>query len=167
MRWMTLMLPLAMVGCSGPTMVPLLAEAGAPVTVTPTAAIPLEVVTRGTGVRDPLPVSGADVEYADVETALGHAISSAAVPWADAHRAQRPEGWQLLIDVIQAEAEYHGGRLVVTLSVRGTLRTRFGQVYLAQTQASCRQGGLYAPERGAPVLYGCMSRIGRDLSGWL
>jgi hypothetical protein len=168
MRWLVLTLPIAVLGCGGSvSVIPLLHEAGAPMTMTPTAAIPLEVVTHGTAVRDPLPVNGEDVAYQDLETALGYAISSAAVPWADAHRAQRPEGWQLLVDITQAEADYHHGRLLITLSVRGTLRTRFGQQYLAQTQASCRQGGLYAPEKGAPVLYHCMSSIGRELAGWL
>src|SRR5689334_22598575 len=77
------------------THIPLLTAAGVPVTVTPGPEIPLEVVTRSTGVRDPLPVDGAAVSFGDVETTLGHAISTAAVPWAQAHRAQRPEGWQL------------------------------------------------------------------------
>jgi hypothetical protein len=148
-------------------MVPLLADAGVPVTSTPSSAIPLEVVTRGTAVHDPLPVNGADVEYADVETSMGHAISSAAVPWADAHRAQRPEGWQLAVEITRADAEYRGGRLMVTMGVRATLRTRVGREYLAQTQADCRQGGLVPPEKGATVVYGCMTRIGRDLAGWL
>jgi len=37
----------------------------------------------------------------------------------------------------------------------------------AQTQASCRQGGIVAPQKGAPIVYGCMMEIGRTLSGWL
>jgi hypothetical protein len=148
-------------------MVPLLSAAGMPVTTTPGKEIPLEVVTRSTGVKDPLPVDGSSVTYGDIETTLGHAISSAAVPWADAHRAQRPEGWQLSVEVINADATYHDSRLVVTLGVRATLRTRASRTYLAQGQANCRQGGVVAPERGAPVVFACMERIGRDLAGWL
>ena len=166
---MRLFLPclLLLVACGSSATVPLLSAAGAPLTLTPLRSVPLEVVTRGTGVHDPMAVGGTSVKYADVETALGLAVSSAAVPWADTHRAQRPGGWQLSVELIQAEADYREGRLIVTLSVRATLRARDGHQYLAQTQASCRQAGLVAAEDGAPVIYSCMSRVGRDLAGWL
>jgi hypothetical protein len=155
-------------GTGGPTtMVPLLQAAGMPITQTPGKEIPLEVVTRSTGIRDPLPVEGTSVTYGDVETALGHSVSSAAVPWADAHRAQRPEGWQIAVELINADASYRDGRLLVTLGVRATLRTRATRTYIAQTQAYCRQGAVVPLERGAPVVFACMERIGRDLAGWL
>jgi hypothetical protein len=160
----------ALSGCGGSvptTMVPLLHAAGMPVTQTPGKEIPLEVITRSTGVRDPLPVDGTSLSYGDVETTLGHAVSSAAVPWADAHRAQRPEGWQIAVEIINADASYKEGRLLVTLGVRATLRTRSTRTYLAQTQAYCSQGGVIPAERGAPVVFSCMERIGRDLAGWL
>jgi hypothetical protein len=129
--------------------------------------VPLEVVTRSTGVADPLPVEGSGITYGDVETALGHAVSSAAVPWAHAHRAQRPEGWQLFVELTRAEASYRGGRLVVSLGARATLRTRSTRTFLAQTQANCRQGGVVPVEGGAPVIFTCMEQMGRDLAGWL
>lgn len=165
----SLVLTVLLAGCGGgpTTMVPLLQAAGMPVTQTPGKDIPLEVVTRSTGVRDPLPVEGSAVTYGDVETSLGHAVSSAAVPWADARRSQQPDGWQIFVELISADASFSGGRLVVTLGVRATLRTRASRTYLAQTQAHCRQGGVIPPERGAPVVFGCMERIGRDLAGWL
>jgi len=127
----------------------------------------LEVVTRSTAVRDPLPVEGTDVSYADLEGALGHAVSSATVPWADGHRAERPGGWQLFVEIIQADSSYESGRLIVTLNTRSTLRTRSGNVYLGQTQARCREAGLTTPDKGAPVVYSCMTHLGRDLAGWL
>ena len=154
-------------GCGGGGMVPLLRVAGVPVTQTPSAEVPLEIVTRSTGIPDPLPVEGSSVTYGDVETTLGHAVSSAAVPWAQAHRAQRPEGWQLFVELTRAEASYHGGRLVVSLGARATLRTRSTRSFLAQTQANCRQGGVVAVEGGAPVIFTCMEQMGRDLAGWL
>lgn len=158
---------LATSACGGPTMVPLLSAAGMPVTQTPSRDVPLEVVTRSTGVRDPLPIDGSSVSFGDVEPTLGHAISTAAVPWADAHRAQRPEGWQLFVELTHADASYREGRLVVTLGARATLRTRTDRTYLAQTQASCREGGVIAVEKGAPVFFSCMEHMGRDLAGWL
>lgn len=166
--WAGLALSLsAACGCGGHDTIPLLSAAGIPITRTPRAEVPLEVVTRSTGVRDPLPVEGTGTTYGDVEAALGHAISSAAVPWADAHRAQRPEGWQLMVELTAADATHARGRLIVTLGVRATLRTRTGRTYLAQTQASCRQAGVVPVEMGAPVVFACMERIGRDLAGWL
>lgn len=159
---------LPIVGCSSftPRIIPLLKEAGIP--FTPTPPVPLEVVTRSTSVKDPLPVRGTEIVYGDVEAALGYAVSVATVPWAESHRTQRPEGWQLMVELIDADAQQElGGRLVVTLNVRATLRTRVGNGYLAQTQAACTQSGPVSADRGAPVLYNCMTRVGRDLSNWL
>ena len=163
----TALILLLVAGCASPVTVPLLGVAGMPVTLTPRPEVPLEVVTRSTGIRDPLPVEGAGVAYGDVETALGHSIATAAVPWADAHRAQRPEGWQIFVELIDAEASHHEGRLVVTLGVRATLRTRVGRRYLAQTQAQCRQSSVVPASDGANVVYSCMSQLSRDLAGWL
>lgn len=154
-------------GCGGRQIVPLLSSAGVPITATPTNAVPLEVVTRSTSVRDPLPVSGSGVVYGDFEAALGHAVSSAAVPWADKNRGRREGGWQLFVEVVQAEAEHDGSRFLVTIGVRATLRARIGGAHIGQTETACRDGGLVPAEKGAPVLYACMTRIGRDLTSWL
>jgi hypothetical protein len=163
----SLVIGTSLIACGGKQVVPLLASAGIPLTRTPSGAVPLEVVTRSTAVRDPFPVSGASVVYNDFEAALGVAVSSAAVPWADKNRGRRPGGWQLFVEVIQAEAEYEGGRMLVTIGVRATLRTRVGTEHIGQTETACRDGGLVAPDRGAPVLYRCMMRIGTDLTSWL
>jgi hypothetical protein len=154
-------------GCAAPVTVPLLGVAGAPVTLTPRKDIPLEVATRSTGIKDPLPVDGADVAYGEVEAALQSSISTAAVPWAEARRARDPEAFHLFVELIDADATYHDGRLVVTLGVRATLRTREGRQYIAQTQVHCRQAGVVPQHEGAPVVYACMSQLGRDLAGWL
>jgi hypothetical protein len=152
--------------CAGRQVVPLLSSAGIPLT-RPTGAVPLEVVTRSTSVRDPLPISGTGVVYADFEAALGYAVSSATVPWADKNKGRRPGGWQLFVEVIQAEAEYEGGRMIVTIGVRATLRQRVGGDHIGQTETACRDGGLVPADQGAAILYRCMTRIGRDLTGWL
>src|SRR5208283_5360983 len=101
------------------------------------------------------------------EGALGHAISTATIPWADAHKDARPGGLQLVVDVVEASVDFAAGRLSVTISVRTTLRTRRDHDYIAQTQVSCRDAGLTDPSHGASVLYRCMTRLGRDLTGWL
>lgn len=145
----------------------LLTSAGIPYTHTPAEGTPLEVVTRSTAVRDPLPVEGTNASYSDMEGALGFAIASATVPWANAHKDKHPEGWQLFVELTTADAQYDDGRLIVSFGVRATLRTRTGHFYLAQTQAACSQGGVVSVERGGGVVYACMMRMGRDLADWL
>jgi hypothetical protein len=173
MRWVrgasiVLFAVLFVPGCSSSVeVVPLLAAAGVPLT-DPTN-VPLRVVTRATAVNDPVRMHGTSIVYGDVEAALGHAISSATVPWANSHREHPTgrEGWQLFVEVINAEASYDEGRVIFSIGVRATLRARAGNVYLAQTQTSCRQGGMGPPEKAAPTMYRCMMEIGRDLAGWL
>jgi hypothetical protein len=154
-----------------PRIVPLIRTAGVPVTPALSAATPLEVVSRSTAVPDPLPVRGSDIVYGDVEAALGMAVSTATNPWADAHRKHpvaSQGGWTVLVEMVGADAELEpGGRVVVGIEVRATLRTRNGNVYLGQTQLGCREGGLVSADHGAPVIYRCMMRVGRDLAGWL
>lgn len=156
-------------GCGSSTSqtIPLLHTAGAPLTLTPQKSVPLEVVTRSTSVDDPLPVSGSNVSYAELEATISTAISTAVAPWAFDHQSQRPGGWQLAIDVTRAEATYRDGRLFITINARATLRDRTSHEYLAQSLAECRQAGLVPENEGAPVIYSCMSRMGRDLAGWL
>jgi hypothetical protein len=151
-------------GCA-PTLIPL--GTAVPVTDTVPRAIPLEVVTRSSA-RDPLPLDGGNARYGDLEVSLGHAVSTAAVAWADAHRGERPDGWQLLVELAQARAERSlDGFITVRLDVRATLRARVGHVYLAQTQAHCKERGASTPDRAAPLFYGCMMAVGRELAGWL
>jgi hypothetical protein len=154
-------------GAETATTIPLLTAAGIPITQTPAGDISLEVVTRSTAVRDPLPVTGTPTSYADLEGALGHAISTATIPWAAAHKNARPGGLQLVVDIVEAHIEFNSGRLTVTLQARATLRTRNDHDYISQTTVSCRDAGLTDPGHGAAVVYGCMTRLGRDLAGWL
>jgi hypothetical protein len=154
---------------SPPRIVPLLRTAGAP--VVPIVLAPLEVVSRSTAIADPLPVHGSDIVYGDLETALGIAVSTATAPWAEAHRGHPVAlrgGWTVLVEITGADAELEaGGRVVVGLDARATLRTRNGNSYLGQTRLGCREGGLRSADEGAPIVYRCMMRIGRDLAGWL
>jgi hypothetical protein len=162
---------LAGAGCVGdpPRIVPLIRAAGPP--ITPSLTAPLEVVSRGTAVPDPLPVRHSDIVYGDLESALGIAVSTATAPWARAHQGDavaRNGGWTVLVEVTGADAELEpGGRVVIGLDVRATLRTRSGNTYLGQTTLACRDGGLVSADQGAPVIYRCMMRVGRELAGWL
>ncbi len=154
-------------GCAtSPRVIHVLEAAGAP--RVPPASTALEVSTRATAAPDPLPVRGSDVAYTDTEAVLDHAVVAATAPWAERH-AGRPDGggWQLLVEVTNADAEYDNGRAVFTVGVRATLRARTGNVFLAQTQAACRQGGVVPPEGGAHVMYRCMTEVGRQLANWL
>jgi hypothetical protein len=135
-----------------------------PTTNVPSDVVSLEVITRGTSVRDPLPVRGGGTVVSGLEEALGHAVSTAAAPLAKEHG---PDGWQLTVELIGAEAQYRGSRLTVALNVRATLRTRVGRRYLAQTQTHCKEASIVEPADGAPVFYACMTHVGRNLVDWL
>src|SRR5262249_12234229 len=90
--------------CAGgaPSLIPL--GSAVPATDSAPRAIPLEIVTRSSA-PDPLPLEGSRARYGDLEVSLGHAVATAAVAWADAHRGERPDGWQLLVELAQARAE--------------------------------------------------------------
>jgi hypothetical protein len=155
-------------GCTSESseLVPLLSGRGAPLAVPVTGA--LEVVTRATAVADPLPMRSTHVAYGEVEEALGLAVSSATVPWAERHRNRAAGGgFQLYVEMTSADAQYDDGRALFTVGVRATLRARAGNVYLAQTQAACRQGGIVPPDRGGLVMARCMTEVGHQLANWL
>lgn len=164
-RWLAV---LALGGCA--SSVPLLPlEAAAPITRTPTS--PLEMMTRSTGVPDPVRVSQHNptrwpplARYSGLEVSMGHAVGTALVPWAEAH--QGGIGWKLLVELTEAKAKQEDERIVVTVGARATLKTRSGS-YLAQTQVHCRQAALVAPTEAAPVFYACLNDLGRELHGWL
>jgi hypothetical protein len=149
-------------GCAPAALVSL--GSARPMTTVPTDQVALEVVTRATAVHDPLPVRGGHIMVSGLEEALGHAISTAAAPLAQGHS---PDGWQLTVELIGADARFDAGRLTVALNVRATLRTRVGRRYLAQTQSHCKQASIANPEDGAPVFYACMTQVGRNLVDWL
>ncbi|HZS36784.1 MAG TPA: hypothetical protein VFF06_08160 [Polyangia bacterium] len=160
---------LALVVCLAPACGSSLIPLGTAVPVTPTlpASIPLEVTTREVGVSDPLPLPRSTVRFGGMEEPLGHAIATAVVPWAEAHRGEREGGWQLQLQLIQARVDRRGERLAVTLGVRATLVGRVGNVYLAQKQAHCHQSALVEPAEAPPLFYHCMMDLGRELAGWL
>ncbi len=126
------------------------------------AAVPsdptFEVVARIAGARDPLSVSGADVAYADLEHALDEAVVHAVPPRRDS---------VLTVELYAADAGYTGDRLHVSLAVRATLRSRVGNVFVAQTTVVCRDGAIVPPEAGSKVVWSCMTRLGHDIGGWL
>src|SRR5689334_5984090 len=80
---------------------------------------PLTVVVDTASVRLPMSVAGAAIAYADVDRVLEEAVYSAALP-AIARRSGRR--YQLFVELVEARAEYSGGRLVVELTTRATLR---------------------------------------------
>jgi hypothetical protein len=117
-----------------------------------------EVVPRLAGARDPLPVGGSDVAFADLSRALGHAVLRAVAPYHDG---------VLTVELVRADADYNSARLSVSLVVRATLRRRVGNDFIATTTSVCHDGAIADPEAGAPVLWSCMARIGRELAGWI
>jgi len=150
-------------GCAPTKIVAL--TAAIPISASPN--VPLEVTTRSSGVRDPLRVPNSNVGFAGLEESLGHAVASAVAPWAEAHRHERPDGWQLIVELIEARVDRSDERLEVVVGTRATLRARLGNVYLAQTQVHCKQSGLVVPSQATPIFYDCLVELGHDLNGWL
>lgn len=160
---------LSITGCgSAPRVVALVRPNGASM---PAAGVPLDVVSRSAAIADPLAVRGAAIGYGDLQTALAVAITTATASWASSHRGDlvaRQGGWTLLVELTGADAQLEAeGHVVVSLDVRATMRTRSGNVYLGQTQLGCREGGPMSSDDGTPVVYRCLTRVGRDLAGWL
>lgn len=117
-----------------------------------------EVVARVAGAKDPLPVAGSEIAYADLETALDQAVLRVVPPRHDNI---------LTVELVAADAQYVNTRLSVSLVVRATLRTRLGNTFVAQREFLCRDGAIVSPEAGARVIWSCMTRLGQDLGGWL
>lgn len=152
------LLSMTLVGCGG-HLVPVVPEGRQD---TGTSAAPsdpsFEVVARTASVKDPLPVTGGDVAYAELEGALGQAVIRAVHPRHDQ---------TLTVELVAAEASFSHSRLSVSLVARATLRAREGNAFVTQTQVICRDAALVTPEKGASVVWSCMTRLGRDLGGWL
>jgi hypothetical protein len=144
-------------GCSR-DIIPVIPDGFAQGASTAAADPTFQVVARVAGIRDPLPVGGADVAFADLATSLDQAVRRSVPPRHDN---------VLTVELIAGDASYKDTRLQVSLVVRATLRLRYGDTFVAQKQVVCRDGAIVEPEKGARVIWSCMTRIGQDLGGWL
>ena len=141
----------------GPTLVPVVPSGESFGGAGAAPSVPsFEVVARtSAGAKDPLPVPGSNVVYGNLEPALMNAVLRNVKP--------RPS-CTLTVELVSNEAEYAHSRLSVSLVARATVRER--NAFLAQTTVVCRDSAMVAPEVGAPVVWSCMTRLGRDLGGW-
>ena len=163
----------AAMGCSGsvPRIVPLLRTSGAPITPTPSNATPLE--SRKPGDRGTRSAARSRLGHRLRRSrgALGIAVSTATGPWAEAHRdypVAHHGGWTVLVEVIGADAELEsaGASSSGWMSGRRCAPATATSISARRSSAATR-AGLRSAEEGAPVIYRCMMRIGRDLAGWL
>jgi hypothetical protein len=140
----------------GTTLVPV--TLGVAPTPTNDPSSKFEIVTRTSSVKDPLPVTGTDVAFASLEPAFAQALA-ANVP--------ARNGYELTVELTSAEADYNGSRLRIALVARATLREREGNAFVAQLSTICRDSALVRPNAGGRVVFGCMRRLARDVTGWL
>jgi hypothetical protein len=126
----------------------------------------LEVIATLAGGADPLPVRNARLVYSGVIEATQRYVAAAAAPWAARHAHARPGGWQMTVEIVRSGAEAGAGALTVELETRVTLRGTVGHLHLGQTNGYCKVSDPLAGD-GAPVVYDCLERMGRDLAGWL
>ncbi len=124
------------------------------------------MVTSVAGGADPLPVAGSRLSYEGLAPLTGYLIAEATQPWAERHRAARPGGWQLLVELTRSDAELRSRRLTIEVDIRVTLRATAGQTDLAQTQGHCKVTDAFLGD-GAPVVTACLERLSRDVAGWL
>jgi hypothetical protein len=150
-------------GCAS-EVIQLRPERGAPRPLGPLE--PLEVIPSLAGASDPLPVEGRRIAYRGLTAAVGQFMAAASRPWAERHRATRPGGWQMLVELIRSNADERAGRLTIELEARVTLRRTVGQIHLGQTHGYCKVSDALAGD-GSPVVYQCLQRMSRDLAGWL
>jgi hypothetical protein len=153
----------ATTACVTPRVVPLRPTAPTDAASSPG---PLHVIPYIDDAQDPLPLQGDDVVFAGVASTLAETIRLATASWAERHRAARPGGWELRVDLIQSRAEESRGRITVELAARVTLNATIGQVYLAQTHGYCKRSDVLARDPTASV-YGCMDAMAHDLAGWI
>ena len=128
---------------------------------------PMEVIASVAGGSDPMPVAGSRVVYGGLTSATSQFVAAAARPWAERNGARRPGGWQMSVEIVRSDAEAQGERLTVELETRVTLRGTVGQIHLGQTRGYCKVSDAVGSDDGAPVVYRCLERMARDLSGWL
>jgi hypothetical protein len=151
-------------GCAHST-IPL--DAGAVLPAGTRSPDPLMDVT-GTisGGRDPLPVDGAPYAFSNLTTTMTEMMAAAARPWTARHAKERRGGWQMMIDLVDAQAELRGGLLRAEIEIRATLRSRDGHVSLGQSLDYCKVTGVDSRDPPSAV-YRCLEKLARDLAGWL
>jgi hypothetical protein len=126
----------------------------------------IEVRVDATSARLPLAVAGSNIVFTDVDRALDQSIRAAfAALSSTGTRDARP--LELFAEVIEAQAEHTGDRLVVHMIVRATLREKPGNTYLAQTHARSSASGALGPDHGAALVRSCTDSIGGHLAGWI
>jgi hypothetical protein len=126
----------------------------------------MDVTGTVSGGRDPLPVDGARYAFSNLTTTMTEVMAAAARPWAARHAKKRRAGWQMTIDLVDAQAELRGGVLRAEIEIRATLLSRDGLVALGQSQRHCTVTGVDSHDPPA-VVYRCLEQLARDLAGWL
>ena len=126
----------------------------------------MDVTGSVSGGRDPLPVDGASYAFSNLTTTMTEMMAAAARPWAARHTKDRRAGWQMRIDLVDAQAELRAGLLRAEIEIRTTLRSRDGLVALGQSQNHCKVTGVDSRDPPSAV-YRCIENLARDLAGWL
>jgi hypothetical protein len=127
----------------------------------------LQVRVDATSAYLPVAVIGSNVVFTDVDRALEQSIRAAV-----SGQSARTATWaarplELFAEIIEVQAESAGGRMVVGMIVRATLRANSGNPYIAQTYARSSASGPVGPEQGAELVRSCTDGVGNHLAGWL
>ncbi len=92
---------------------------------------------------------------------LADVSGAALMRWAE--RSHRTGGWELQLELYQANARAKGGRTTVSLAVRATLTGGAGELYASQTREYCKEEANDPPA----AVYACMAGLTHDLERWI
>jgi hypothetical protein len=131
------------------------------------AAQQLRIVIETSSVRLPLAVNGSNIYLADIDRALEASMGNAAQSIKRDLSARNAQSYVLIVEIIEAHADFSAGVLTVRLATRVTLRQKLGNTYIAQTHAHARNSAPASPPQGSEVVLKCIDSMGAQLSGWL
>jgi hypothetical protein len=121
----------------------------------------LHVTCALEGPTEPLPVGGTNVDLIGVRRTIEDVVSADLQPWAQ--RARRRGGWELSLELFNAQASESHNVVTAELSVRATLSSTIGEVNASQTRRDCKETGAQ-PDA---AFYACIKSLAHDLSGWI
>ena len=131
------------------------------------AAQKLRIVVETSSVRLPLVVHGSNIYLTDIDQALEASIANAVQPTKNDLSVRNAHSYVLVVEIIEAHADFSAGLLTVRLVTRVTLREKLGNTYVAQTHAHASDSAAVVPAHGSDVALKCIDSMGSQLSGWL
>jgi len=127
----------------------------------------LQIQVDSSNLHLPLRVAGGSLAFVDVDHALAIAIERALSSIKQALSIGSAVSYLLQVELLEARAEQTGDRIVVELVARVTLRTKSGNVYVAQTHSHARNAGAMDARTPRTPSASVTESIASQLQGWI